>query len=173
MIRVSLWALWCWWWGNSKPGGRKSWLALCTVLLEKGFCPFFGKNTDLNENQLLGHTEFQVFNQKHMCTNSLDWKYNSNPLILTSLIFNIHNSSSSSSSTICLPQPHLHVSPELRLLGQKRGMPMTDTFCLVKTHIDKLCLHWKSLLPWTKQIPTIKTNSLRCQNARPYDPGIV
>lgn len=34
--------------GRGRPG-----LAPCTVLLEAGFCPFFGKDTDLSETQLL------------------------------------------------------------------------------------------------------------------------
>lgn len=37
---------------------------------------------------------------------------------------------------------------------------MTDTVCLVKPHLGMLCLHWRNLLPWTKQITTAKINTL-------------
>lgn len=37
---------------------------------------------------------------------------------------------------------------------------MTDTVCLVKPHLGMLCLHWRNLLPWTKQITTTQINSL-------------
>lgn len=50
-------------------------------------------------------------------------------------------------------------------------MPVTDSICFVKTYLAMFCPHWGHLLPWTKQIPTIKINSLRCQNVRAKESG--
>lgn len=130
MIRVSFWAPWCWWWGKSKPGGRRPLLAPSNVLLEAGFCPFFGKDTDLSETQFPGHMEFHILKQKHVCSKGLDWKWHiltqkcsRNPRILTFLILKLHNSSSPSGSTLC-PPPTLSSCPLVagpRLSDQKKG----------------------------------------------------
>lgn len=51
-------------WGEEATAG--------SLYCAPGFCPFFGKDTDLSETQLPGHMGFHILKQKHVCNKGLD-----------------------------------------------------------------------------------------------------
>lgn len=55
-----------------KTWGEEATAGSLYLLLEAGFCSFFGKDTDLTETQLPGHMGFHILKQNHVCSKGLD-----------------------------------------------------------------------------------------------------